>query len=54
MIQRAPLRIRSILGILLTAGEPLESARRSVVEHGFEVLEATLVKDDIYKVIVKS
>ena len=42
-----------ILEILLTAGEPLENVPRTVTEQGFQVLETSHVKDDIYKVVIK-
>jgi len=42
-----------ILEILLSKGEPLENVPRTVTEQGFQVLETTQVKDDIYKVVIK-
>ena len=42
-----------ILEILLSKGEPLENVPRTVTEQGFQVLETTHVKDDIYKVVIK-
>jgi TusA-related sulfurtransferase len=42
-----------ILEILLCKGEPLENVPRTVTEQGFQVLETTQVKDDIYKVVIK-
>jgi TusA-related sulfurtransferase len=42
-----------ILEILLSKGEPLENVPRTVTEQGFQVLETTLVKGDIYKVVIK-
>jgi TusA-related sulfurtransferase len=53
-LQLSKMQPGDILEILLTAGEPLENVPRSVVEHGFQVLEVTPVKDGIYKVVVKS
>ena len=42
-----------ILEILLSKGEPLENVPRTVTEQGFQVLETSHVKDDIYKVVIK-
>jgi TusA-related sulfurtransferase len=42
-----------ILEILLSKGEPLENVPRTVTEQGFQVLETTQVKGDIYKVVIK-
>jgi TusA-related sulfurtransferase len=53
-LQLSKMEPGDILEILLTAGEPLENVPRSIVEHGFQVLEVTSVKDNIYKVVVKS
>jgi len=53
-LQLSKMAPGDILEILLTAGEPLDNVPRSIVEHGFQVLEVTSVKDNIYKVVVKS
>jgi len=53
-LQLSKMAPGDILEILLTAGEPLENVPRSIVEHGFQVLEVTPVKDNIHKVVVKS
>jgi TusA-related sulfurtransferase len=53
-LQLSKMEPGDILEILLTAGEPLDNVPRSIVEHGFQVLGVTLVKDSIYKVVVKS
>ena len=53
-LQLSKMAPGDILEILLTAGEPLENVPRSIVEHGFQVLEVTQVKDNIHKVVVKS
>jgi len=53
-LQLSKMEPGDILEILLTAGEPLENVPRSIVEHGFQVLEVTPVKDNIHKVVVKS
>ena len=53
-LQLSKMAAGDILEILLTAGEPLDNVPRSIVEHGFQVLEVTPVKDNIYKVVVKS
>jgi len=53
-LQLSKMAPGDILEILLTAGEPLDNVPRSIVEHGFQVLEVTPVKDNIYKVVVKS
>lgn len=42
-----------ILEILLTAGEPLDNVPRTCTEQGFQILESTNVRDNIYKVVVK-
>jgi TusA-related sulfurtransferase len=52
-LQLSKMEPGDILEILLTAGEPLDNVPRSVVEHGFQVLEVTPVKDNIHKVVVK-
>lgn len=41
------------LEILLTAGEPLDNVPRTATEQGYQVLETTQVKDNIYKVVIK-
>jgi TusA-related sulfurtransferase len=53
-LQLSKMAPDDILEILLTSGEPLDNVPRSIVEHGFQVLEVTPVKDNIYKVVVKS
>ncbi len=42
-----------ILEILLTEGEPLDNVPRTATDQGFQVLETTHVKDNIYKVVIK-
>jgi TusA-related sulfurtransferase len=42
-----------ILEILLTEGEPLDNVPRTAADQGFQVLETTHVKDNIYKVVIK-
>jgi TusA-related sulfurtransferase len=42
-----------ILEVLLTAGEPLDKVPKTAIEQGFQVLEITPVKDDVYKVVIK-
>jgi TusA-related sulfurtransferase len=42
-----------ILEIILTTGEPLNNVPRTVTEQGHTVLETTLVKDNIHKVVIK-
>ena len=41
------------LEILLTAGEPLNNVPRTATEQGYTVLETTLVKENIYKVVIR-
>ena len=41
------------LEILLTTGEPLNNVPRTATEQGYTVVETTLVKDNIYKVVIK-
>ena len=41
------------LEILLTTGEPLNNVPRTATEQGYTVLETTLVKDNIYKVVIR-
>jgi TusA-related sulfurtransferase len=41
------------LEVLLKAGEPLENVPRTAIEQGFQVLEATHVKDDIHRIVIK-
>lgn len=39
--------------ILLVAGEPLDNVPRTATEQGYQVLETTHVKDNIYKLTIK-
>ena len=41
------------LEILLTTGEPLNNVPRTATEQGYTVVETTLVKDNIYKVVIR-
>jgi TusA-related sulfurtransferase len=52
-LQLEQLEEGDILEILLSKGEPLENVPRTVTEQGFQVLETSHVKDDIYKVVIK-
>jgi len=40
------------LEILLTTGEPLENLPRTVTEQGYTVLETSLVRENVYKVVI--
>ena len=42
-----------ILEVLLTKGEPLDNVPAGAKEHGFEILEISHLKNDIYKVVIK-
>ena len=39
--------------ILLVAGEPLDNVPRTATEQGYQVLETTHVKDNIYKLTIR-
>ncbi len=41
------------LEILLMKGEPLVNVPKSAVEQGHKILEQTVIKDDIYKVVIE-
>jgi len=42
-----------ILELLLKAGEPLKNVPRTAIEQGFQVVETTHVRDDIYRVVIR-
>ncbi len=41
------------LEILLTTGEPLNNVPRTATEQGFTVVETTLVRENIHKVVIR-
>ena len=52
-LQLEQLEEGDILEVLLTVGEPLEKVPKTATEQGFQVIETTQVKDDIYRVVIK-
>jgi len=39
--------------ILLLAGEPLDNVPRTATEQGYQVLETVLVRDNVYRLVIK-
>ena len=47
------LEIGDILEVLLTSGEPLQNVPKTAAEQGYHIIETTLVKENIYKVVIQ-
>ena len=47
------LEAGDVLEVLLTEGEPLQNVPKTAADQGYLILETTLVKDSIYKVVIQ-
>ena len=52
-LELAKLNEGDILEVLLREGEPLDSVPKSTEEQGYEIIEVSHIKKDIYKVVIK-
>ena len=52
-LQLSKMKSGERVSVLLRRGEPLDNVPRSAAEQGYKVLEISLVKDDIYKVVIE-
>ncbi len=52
-LELAKLNEGDILEVLLRKGEPLDSVPKSTEEQGYEIIEISHIKKDIYKVVIK-